>query len=182
MPGVRAMPPPYAAPEVEAEAQGPASVRGRRDAAPRIRMPQTGCMISTRLAAELRDAGLVWTPVSGDAFQIAGGEFEGDVFTVSDMTVEAHHYPTGSVLGFNGTTEWALDSVALDDALWLPREEQLRELLRGAFRALEREQLPDGGARYRVSVDVAGSPVVHESDDATEAYGEALLALIRAAR
>lgn len=151
--------------------------------AARIRpMAQTGAMISTRLARELQEAGLVWTPASGDAFQIAGGEFEGDVFTVSDMTVEAHHYPTGSVLGFNGTTEWALDSVALDDALWLPREEQLRELLRGAFRSLERLPDADGGIRYRVGIEVAGAFAVHESDDATEAYGEALLSLIRAAR
>jgi hypothetical protein len=44
-------------------------------------------MISTALAASLRDAGLTWTPVSGDSFQINGGEFEGDVFTVSDMTI-----------------------------------------------------------------------------------------------
>lgn len=137
-------------------------------------------MISTRLAQALRDAGLVWTPASGDAFQLEGGEFEGDVFTVSDMTIEAHHYPSGSVLGFNGTTEWALDSVALEDALWLPREEQLRELLQGTFRRLER--VPEGaGARYRVTTQRAGVVTVFEADDATEAYGEALLALIRSA-
>ncbi len=137
-------------------------------------------MISTRLATELREAGLVWTPASGDAFQIEGGEFEGDVFTVSDMTIEAHHYPTGSVLGFNGTTEWALDSVALDDALRLPREEQLRDLLGGSFRCLDR--IPQGaGARYRVTTERNGIVGVFEADDATEAYGEALLALIRAA-
>ena len=137
-------------------------------------------MISTRLAEALRDAGLVWTPASGDAFQLAGGEFEGEVFTVSEMTIEAHHYPTGSVLGFNGTTEWALDSVALDDALWMPREEQLRELLQGTFRSLER--VPQGaGALYRVTTERAGVVAVFEADDATEAYGEAVLALIRRA-
>lgn len=151
--------------------RGPAQAR---------RPVQTGVMISTRLARALREAGLVWTPVSGDAFQLVGGEFEGDVFTVSDMTVEAHHYPTGSVLGFNGTTEWALDSVALDDALWMPREEQLRELLHGTFRSLER--VPQGaGASYRVTTERAGVVYVFEADDATEAYGEALLALIRSA-
>ncbi len=145
-------------------------------------MAQTGSMISTRLARELQEAGLVWAPVSGDAFQLAGGEFEGDVFTVSDMTIEAHHYPTGAVLGFNGTTEWALDSVALDDALWLPREEQLRELLGGAFQALERMPSPGGGTRYRVTTVLAGESGTFEADDATEAYGEALLALMRRVR
>ena len=36
---------------------------------------------------------------------------------------------TGDVIGFNGTTEWALDSIELDHVLWLPREDQLRELM-----------------------------------------------------
>ncbi|TPW75646.1 hypothetical protein [Schumannella soli] len=140
-------------------------------------------MISTRLAGELREAGLRWDPISGDAFQIAGGEFEGDVFTVSDMTIEPHHYETGTVLGFNGTTEWALDSVALEDALWLPREDQLRELLRGSFLALERRVDITRVAivEYRVTIELAGSRHDFRADDAAEAYGRALLALIRAA-
>ena len=52
-----------------------------------------------------------------------------DVFVLSDMTVEVHDLPSGRVIGFNGTTEWALDEVAQRDALWIPREDQLRELL-----------------------------------------------------
>jgi hypothetical protein len=95
-------------------------------------------MISTELAVALRDAGLVWHPRSGDRFQLDEPEFEADIFTVSEMTIEPRDYPTGKILAFNGTTEWALDSVALEDALWLPREDQLRELLRGAFRSLRR--------------------------------------------
>ena len=102
-----------------------------------IRAKMVG-MISTELAVALRDAGLVWHPRSGDRFQLDEPEFEADVFTVSEMTIEPREYPTGRILAFNGTTEWALDSVALEDALWLPHEHQLRELLRGAFRALRR--------------------------------------------
>ena len=30
------------------------------------------------------------------------------------------------MLGFNGTTEWALDSLKTEQVLWLPREGQLR--------------------------------------------------------
>ena len=138
-------------------------------------------MISTALAHQLRDAGLAWTPVSGDAFQIARPDFEGDVFTVSDMTIEAHTYSTGTVLGFNGTTEWALDSVALDDALWLPREDQLRDLLRGTFEKLERTVAPDNRVAYAVTTRVDGVPASFESEDPAEAYGLALLALIRRA-
>ncbi|HTL39982.1 MAG TPA: pilus assembly protein CpaE [Pseudolysinimonas sp.] len=132
-------------------------------------------MISTALAADLRAAGLSWTPVSGDAFQIAGPDFEGDVFTVSDMTIEAHVYPTGTVLGFNGTTEWALDSVALDDALWLPREDQLRDALGGRLVSLTREER----AAYVVVMRTADGEARFTSEDPAEAYGLALLALLR---
>jgi hypothetical protein len=140
-----------------------------------------GRMISTALAQQLRDAGLDWTPVSGDAFQIARPDFEGDLFTVSDMTIEAHSYSTGTVLGFNGTTEWALDSVALDDALWMPREDQLRDLLRGTFDRLDRTVGADGRVAYAVTTSIEGVAEVFASDDPAEAYGLALLALIRRA-
>jgi hypothetical protein len=143
-------------------------------------------MISTALARELRDAGLSWAPVSGDVFQLAPGaaaeaegELEGDLFTVSDMTIEAHMYPSGTILGFNGTTEWALDSVALEDALWLPREDQLRDRLQGTFRSLDRAETA-AGVVYRVRVERAGSSGEFASDDPAEAYGQALLELIRA--
>jgi hypothetical protein len=89
-------------------------------------------------------------PASGDRFQLDEPEFEADVFTVSEMTIEPRSYATGAILAFNGTTEWALDSVAQADALWLPREDQLRELLR-APSALER--LAD---TYRVEIEFAG--------------------------
>ena len=138
-------------------------------------------MISTSLAAALRDAGLRWTPMSGDQFQISGPDFEGDVFTVSDMTIEAHHYPTGTILGFNGTTEWALDSVAIDDALWLPREDQLRDALAGTFVGMTREVGAEKRASYVVTTRVNGVEARFVSDDPAEAYGLALVDLLRAA-
>lgn len=137
-------------------------------------------MISTALASRLRTAGLTWAPSSGDAFEIKGNDFEGDVFTVSDMTIEPQHYPSGTILGFNGTTEWALDSVSLDDALWLPREDQLRELLRGAFVSLARVQEGlRGRTTYTVTARIDGEERTYSSDHAAEAYGEALLELIQ---
>lgn len=130
-------------------------------------------MISTELARALRDSGLVWHPAVGDAFRIDRVEVDGDVFILSDMTVEAHDFPSGSVLGFNGTTEWALDSVALDDALWIPREDQLRELLRKNFRELSLI-----GGEYTVRVVIEGEEREFYSEKAADAYGRALLALI----
>lgn len=131
-------------------------------------------MISTELALDLRAAGLVWHPRSGDRFQLDEPEFEADVFTVSEMTIEARTYPTGTILAFNGTTEWALDSVALEDALWLPREDQLRELLRGGFRTLTR--LAD---TFRVEIEFAGETLAVEHPQPEDAYALALLAVLR---
>jgi hypothetical protein len=135
-------------------------------------------MISVELATALRDAGLVWRPRSGDRFMLTRGTFDGEVFTLSDMVVEAHEASTGAVLAFNGTTEWALDSTSADDALWLPREDQLRELLGGSFRTLVRD-----GTGYRVTVVLPGAPgpTRYPADSPADAYAGALLDLVRRA-
>jgi hypothetical protein len=131
-------------------------------------------MISTDLALDLRSSGLVWHPRSGDRFQLNEPEFDADVFTVSEMTIEPRDYPTGKILAFNGTTEWALDSVALEDALWLPREDQLRELLRGAFRSLQR--LED---TFEVTIAMREEQFTFEHPEPADAYALAVLALLR---
>jgi hypothetical protein len=131
-------------------------------------------MISTELAAALRDAGLVWRPRSGDRFQLDEPEFDADVFTVSEMTIEPREYPTGRILAFNGTTEWALDSVALEDALWLPHESQLRELLGVAFRSLRRRV-----DTYQVEIEFVGERQVFDFPEPADAYALALLAVLR---
>jgi hypothetical protein len=134
-------------------------------------------MISTQLARALRDSGLAWRPASGDAFRIDRIEADEELFTLSDMTVEAHTFDTGTVLGFNGTTEWALDSVALEDALWHPHESQLRELLAAAFVSLERTG-SGGEVEYVVRADVADERRSFEAADAADAYARALLAVL----
>ncbi|GEN78410.1 hypothetical protein [Actinotalea fermentans] len=137
--------------------------------------------VSRELALALRDAGLRWTPAAGDRFVIPQPELDGQVFTLSDMTIEAHEYPTGTVLGFNGTTEWALDSVAKDEALWLPREDQLRELLGTTFVGLRR--VDDGAATVFVVTtrDTDGAMREDRAGTAVDAYADALLALVRRA-
>ena len=127
-------------------------------------------MISTQLARALRDSGLVWKPAVGDWFRIDRVEADEDVFILSDMTVEAHEFDTGTVLGFNGTTEWALDSVEVGAALWLPREHQLRALLGTAFVSF--------APGFVVTALVDGAPLQFTADDAEDAYAKALLALL----
>ncbi|ROS47988.1 pilus assembly protein CpaE [Frigoribacterium sp. PhB24] len=151
-------------------------------------------MLDHALARRLRDAGLRWHPRTGDRFVIETPGFDGDVFTLSDMTIEAHEYPTGTVLGFNGTTEWALDSVAADDSLWLPREDQLRDLLGPVFRGLTRHVDDDEGGGgeggdgdgdgtvYEVATRSTGAATVdrHRASRAEDAYAHALLSYIDA--
>ncbi|GMA30740.1 hypothetical protein [Litorihabitans aurantiacus] len=132
-------------------------------------------MIAIALAQELAGAGLRWQPRSGDTFTIPGEAFEGESFAVSELTIEVHTYPSGQVLGFNGTTEWALDSVAVEDTLWLPREDQLRELLGQTFIALTRDD-----AAYVVHVvdAVTGEDDAYSAATPVDAYAQALLALL----
>lgn len=131
-------------------------------------------MISLECAHQLRGAGLTWAPASGDMFVIESTELASEVFTVSDMTIEAHTFDTGTILGFNGTTEWALDSVALENALWLPREDQMRELLGDSFRSLTMV-----GSVFRVEIGTAnGLAHFDTADNAADAYARAVLDLL----
>ncbi len=129
-------------------------------------------MISVELAKRLRAAGVRWEPAPGDRFVLPDRGIDDDVFVISHMTIDVHEFPTGRVIGFNGTVEWALDSVEQEAALWLPTEAQLRELLGGAFVQLSRH-----GGQYRVDLDVNGQRTAVTADDPEEAYGRALLYL-----
>ena len=132
-------------------------------------------MISIALARALRDSGLAWHPTVGDAFCIDRIEADADVFYLSDLTVEAHEFSTGTVLGFNGTTEWALDSVAIEDALWLPSETQLRDLLGTAFIRLD--AAING---FVVVATIDGSEREFRDATAPDAYARAVIDLLDA--
>ena len=136
-------------------------------------------MISLTAAQELSRAGVRWVPRAGDQFTVRSDEMAGEVFTVADMVVQARNYATGTLLAFNGTTEWALDSVQLEQAMWLPREDQLRELLGPAFRSLARSL----SGNFQVLAEIPGQPErVFTAEDAADAYAGAVLALVRASR
>jgi hypothetical protein len=130
-------------------------------------------MISVSLARKLRDGGLRWEPAPGDRFVVADRDMDDEVFTLAEMTVELHNFPSGQVIGFNGTVEWALDSIEAQNSIWLPSEGQLRERLGRTFRRLE----PDAG-EWQVVLEVAGREVTTRDADAAEAYGLALLHLV----
>jgi hypothetical protein len=130
-------------------------------------------MITLELAERLREAGLEWEPGPGDRFVVPDREMDEDIFVVSNMTVEVHDFPTGKVLGFNGTVEWALDSIEYSEVIWLPRESQLRELLGDAFVRLE--AVPPGAV---VEIAIAGGRQRHADIDPERAYARAVLAML----
>ncbi|MFC5175966.1 pilus assembly protein CpaE [Nocardioides taihuensis] len=137
-------------------------------------------MLSLDLALALRDRGLVWQPVAGDRFVVPDRDLDDQVFLVSPMVVELREVPDGPpVMAFNGTTEWALDSLQVTEAVWLPREDQLRALLGEAFVSLER--LPGEAVGYAVTLALAdvdaGVPQRHVDVDAESALARALLAV-----
>jgi hypothetical protein len=130
-------------------------------------------MITVELATRLKSAGLVWRPASGDRFAIPDRDLDGQVFVVSEMTIETVELPTGPLVRFNGTTEWALDSIAQGEVIWLPHEAQLRTLLGPAFRGLE--ALGDG---FAVEAAYDGTVERFVDIDAERAYARALLELL----
>jgi len=130
-------------------------------------------MIPLELAVRLREAGLTWRPAPGDQFVVPDRGID-EVFVLSNMTIQVYDLPKGPVIGFNGTTQWALDDIEQDEAIWLPREDQLRERLGSAFYRLDR--IGDG---YQVVTLRAGERREFFADTAAEAYGLALLYLQR---
>ena len=132
-------------------------------------------IVSIELARELRAAGLVWVPARGDHFVVPDRSMDDDVFVLSDMTIEVHDFASGPVIGFNGTTEWALDSLEQQAALWLPTEGQLRTLLGATLRRLERT---DAAYVVTVELDTAGTRATAEAPTAPNAYARALLDLV----
>lgn len=128
-------------------------------------------MISLTLALSLRDAGLEWHPSPGDRFVVTRTEMIDDVFYLADMVIEARQLETGTIFAFNGTTEWALDSVTQDATVWLPDEGQLRAALGDRLVSLTRD-----GREVVVELDDGST---HRDADAENAYASALLAILR---
>ncbi len=135
-------------------------------------------MISVDLAQQLASAGLVWSPQPGDRFTIPVADFDNEVFVISQMTIDVETHHSDTVLKFNGTTEWALDSISAEASLWLPREAQLRERLGESFLRLEHEPLRDDLASLIVVTGRAGAEKRFVDSDAECAYARALLDLL----
>ena len=130
-------------------------------------------MISIELARKLRDAGLEWLPAEGDRFMIPDRDLDDHVFSISEMTVEVRRIAEQQRIMFNGSVEWALDSIVQSEVIWLPSETQLRDRLGRAFSSLDRN-----GDAFTCELTVNSEIKQYTADDPATAYALALLDLL----
>ena len=130
-------------------------------------------MISVELARVMRDRGLKWRPALYDVFFIPERGLDERVFVLADMTVDIQHLAGGAAITFNGAVEWSLDSILHGEVVWLPSEAQLRRLVGERLVALTRD-----GGEYVCAVDVGDNIAEYRDEGASNAYGQAVLALI----
>jgi hypothetical protein len=137
-------------------------------------------MISVELARQLRSAGLPWRPAERDVFAIPDGPLDGQVFILSQFTALLQLYRGEPIVAFHGSSEWAIDHVFVAETVWLPTETQLREMIEarlGADAPLGLERIAGG---YRCHMRARGAALQFDAPTAEDAYGLALLSLLRA--
>lgn len=138
-------------------------------------------MLSLTLAEELKKTGLAWTPAKLDFFAIPERGLDDGVYVISDMTVLVEVLNGQLAVTFHGAVEWALDHMLIAELVWLPTETQLREQLEQRLvgepePALQLSSAADG---YRCEIHFRGEQLIFEAFGASEAYGLALLRLLR---
>lgn len=134
-------------------------------------------MLSVNSAKALREAGLEWTPEQLDFFVIPGSGIDDEVFAISNMTVTAEPIANRLAITFHGSVEWALDHVWAGDVIWVPREDQLREMLEERLLGEPQPALVLSTSRlgYRCDINFHGRQLSFEGFEASEAYASALL-------
>lgn len=137
-------------------------------------------MLTVGTAQELRAAGLLWTPATLDFFILPLPELENQMFAVSEMTILAEKLHGEPALTFHGTSEWALDHVWTGDALWIPREDQLRQLIEERLTGYASWglSLEAGAGGYRCKLQRDETVATFSGHDVSECLAAALLSLL----
>jgi hypothetical protein len=134
-------------------------------------------MVSLIVGQQLKAAGLTWYPSNNDFFSIPYPELSERVFVITDMTVLIELRDGRQMVTFHGTAEWAMDHVLLTEAVWLPREDQVRtqleqRLMGEAQPLFHLTSTLDG---YQCEIHHNGETKQFEAFGASDAYGQALL-------
>ncbi len=130
-------------------------------------------MISLDVAKELKEAGLAWEPKLHDIFAIPFSGLEDRRFVFADLTVDVTPLAGLATITFGGSAEWSLDYIFRSDAVWLPSDSQLVELLDDRFQCLDNTE-----SGYRCSATVGADTFEFEEDNPSDAYGRALARLL----
>jgi hypothetical protein len=136
-------------------------------------------MISLPLALRLKQAGLKWIPKLNDFFAIPERGMDAHIFVLSDLQANVERLFGSEVVAFQGASEWALDYLISSEAVWIPREEQLRaallELLAELQPTLRLDCTPAG---CRLEVSSGELTISAQARQAEDAYAEALLQVL----
>jgi hypothetical protein len=134
-------------------------------------------MISFPMARRLKQAGLKWTPKLHDFFAVPERGMDTKIFVISDLQANIEKLFGAEVVAFQGASEWALDYLITSEAVWMPREEQLREALLASSSetSLHLDCTPEG-----CHLDVRSGPMEMSFDaqQVGDAYGLALLHIL----
>ena len=133
--------------------------------------------LSLDTAQKLKSAGIEWKPATHDFFAIPDVDMDDRVFALSDMTVSMEVLDGYKAITFVGSVEWALDFIYHSDAVWLPTESQLRELIIAQLSDQPSLSLQTSIGGYVVTVETETGRKVFEGVTALEAYAAALLAI-----
>ena len=134
--------------------------------------------ISLESATKLKQAGLAWTPQTNDFFAVPDVGMDDKVFAMSDMTVSMEVLNGFHAITFNGAVEWALDFVYKVDAVWLPTESQLRDMVVGRLGDEPSMVLQTSIGGYVVTINKEDGKQAFEGITAEEAYSAALMSLL----
>lgn len=132
-------------------------------------------MLSLSLAKQLKKAGLNWRPRNHDVFIIPDRDLDDHPFVITDIMAYVELFDGSPIVTFHGTAEWALDFVLQSEAIWIPSESQLHDLLRQHGASFVLSTLPAG---FRCEIIRDEGAVAFEAADAADAYGSALLHLL----
>jgi hypothetical protein len=134
-------------------------------------------LISLPMAIELKKAGLVWLAANNDFFAVPDRGMDDRIFVLSDMPANMDVFQGWPVVTFHGTAEWALDYILTAEVVWLPREEQIREVLLSMSGVSDEQSLSltFNGRVYTCDISRAGQPLSFSAASAGDAYGRALL-------
>jgi len=140
-------------------------------------------MIPLTLATELKEAGLKWLPDINDFFAIPDSDMDDRIFVMSDMMTSPTTLKGWPTITFHGTSEWAMDYILMEEVVWMPTEEQLRQELIFMLDQSEektelRLELGENG-RYTTTISFHNTPHTFTAPTPSETYAKALLHILK---